>query len=67
MNFDGADSRPVRDFFVHNALYWLEEFHLDGLRLDAVHEIRDASPRHLVIELAEAMRRHALKTGAKST
>ena len=43
INFDGADSRTVRDFFIHNALYWLEEFHLDGLRLDAVHAIVDDS------------------------
>jgi malto-oligosyltrehalose trehalohydrolase len=35
VNFDGARARPVRDFFIHNALYWLEEFHLDGLRIDA--------------------------------
>jgi maltooligosyltrehalose trehalohydrolase len=39
INFDGPDSRPVRDFFIHNALYWLEEFHFDGLRFDAVHAI----------------------------
>ncbi len=38
-----ARSTPVRDFFVHNALYWLEEFHVDGLRLDAVHAIVDDS------------------------
>lgn len=37
----GAGSRPVRDFFIHNALYWVEEFHLDGLRLDAVHAMGD--------------------------
>ena len=41
INFDGPDSRVVRDFFIHNALYWLEEFHVDGLRLDAVHAIHD--------------------------
>ena len=34
----------MRDFFIHNALYWLEEYHFDGLRLDAVHAIRDDSP-----------------------
>ena len=44
---DRFHSRPVRDFFVHNALYWLEEFHFDGLRLDAIHAIADDSqPRH---------------------
>lgn len=53
INFDGADSRPVRDFVIHNALYWLEEFHLDGLRLDAVHAIKDAGDQHLLQELAK--------------
>ncbi|MCB8878792.1 malto-oligosyltrehalose trehalohydrolase [Acidisoma cellulosilytica] len=56
INVDGADSRPVRDFFIHNALYWIKEFHLDGLRFDAVHAIQDDSPRHLLLELAETLR-----------
>lgn len=56
INVDGADSRPVRDFFIHNALYWIEEFHLDGLRLDAVHAIQDDGPKHLLMELAETLR-----------
>jgi maltooligosyltrehalose trehalohydrolase len=56
INVDGADSRPVRDFVIHNALYWIEEFHLDGLRLDAVHAIQDDSPKHLLLELAETLR-----------
>ena len=43
INFDGEMSRTVRDFFIHNALYWLEEFHIDGLRMDAVHTLQDAS------------------------
>src|SRR6267142_249468 len=55
VNFDGEHSRPVRDFFVHNALYWIEEFHLDGLRIDAVHAIADDSPMHIVAEIAEAI------------
>jgi len=45
----------VRDFFIHNALYWVEEFHLDGLRLDAVHAIADRSPTHIVSEIARAL------------
>ena len=49
-------SRPVRDFFVHNALYWLEEFHADGLRFDAVHAIADDSTPHILEELAAAIR-----------
>lgn len=56
INVDGADSRPVRDFFIHNALYWIEEFHLDGLRLDAVHAIQDDGPKHLLLEMAETLR-----------
>jgi maltooligosyltrehalose trehalohydrolase len=56
INFDGSDSRPVRDYFIHNALYWLEEFHLDGLRLDAVHAIHDDSARDILTELAETVR-----------
>ncbi len=56
LNMDGDGSPTVREFFIHNALYWLEEFHLDGLRLDAVHAIRDDSPRHFLRELAERVR-----------
>jgi 4-alpha-glucanotransferase len=56
VNFDGPDSGPVREFVIHNALYWIEEFHLDGLRLDAVHAILDDSPKHLLEELAERIR-----------
>jgi malto-oligosyltrehalose trehalohydrolase len=56
INFDGPSSRPVRDFFLHNALYWLEEYHFDGLRLDAVHAIVDDSKPDILIELAEVVR-----------
>jgi malto-oligosyltrehalose trehalohydrolase/4-alpha-glucanotransferase len=56
INFDGPESGPVREFVIHNALYWLEEFHFDGLRLDAVHAILDDSPKHLLEELAERVR-----------
>ena len=56
INFDGPESGPVREFIIHNALYWIEEFHLDGLRLDAVHAILDDSPKHLLEELAERVR-----------
>lgn len=57
INFDGAGSRTVREFFIHNALYWLEEFHFDGLRLDAVHAIADDSRPGILVELAERVRR----------
>ena len=51
INFDGADSRAVREFFLENALYWLRDFHLDGLRLDAVHGIFDLGATHFLAEL----------------
>ncbi|MHB8414490.1 MAG: malto-oligosyltrehalose trehalohydrolase [Acidiferrobacteraceae bacterium] len=55
INFDGNDSRVVREFVIHNALYWLEEYHFDGLRLDAVHAIVDDSRPDIVEELAAAV------------
>ena len=55
INFDGAASATVREFFVHNALYWIEEYHLDGLRMDAIHAIADDSPLHIVTEIARAV------------
>ncbi len=56
INFDGPDSRPVRDFFIENALYWLTEYRFDGLRLDAVHAIEDDSRVHILTELARRVR-----------
>ncbi|HTE88546.1 MAG TPA: malto-oligosyltrehalose trehalohydrolase [Terriglobales bacterium] len=56
INFDGPGSRVVRDFFIHNALYWLEEYHFDGLRLDAVHAIVDESTPDILTELAKTVR-----------
>jgi maltooligosyltrehalose trehalohydrolase len=55
INFDGAQSRTVRDFFVCNALYWIEEYRFDGLRLDAVHAMRDSSTPDIVSEIAAAI------------
>ncbi len=55
--FDGPQRRTVRDFFIHNALYWIEEFHLDGLRIDAVHAMHDPSALHFADELAQRVRR----------
>jgi len=57
IDFEGPSSRVVRDFFVHNALYWVEEYHLDGLRLDAVHAIHDASEPDVLTEIADAVHR----------
>ncbi len=56
LNFDGANSGPVREFFVTNARYWIDEFHLDGLRLDATQQMFDASPAHILGEIADAVR-----------
>jgi maltooligosyltrehalose trehalohydrolase len=56
INFDGPDAGPVREFFVANAGYWIDEFHLDGLRLDATQSIIDNSPEHVLAPLARRVR-----------
>ncbi len=56
LNFDGENSGPVREFFVANAGYWIDEFHLDGLRLDATQQIFDASPEHILAAISRARR-----------
>lgn len=56
INFDGPGSDPVREFFIHNAVYWLQEFRFDGLRLDAVHAIHDDSKVHVLQALSERVR-----------
>jgi maltooligosyltrehalose trehalohydrolase len=55
VNFDGPGSDGVRDFVAENVRRWLRDFHLDGLRLDAVHAIHDESARHIVEEVAETV------------
>jgi maltooligosyltrehalose trehalohydrolase len=52
-NFDGPHSDSVREYFIGNTLYWMEEFHIDGFRFDAAHEIRDDSRRHILSEMAD--------------
>jgi malto-oligosyltrehalose trehalohydrolase len=59
LNFDGPESDEVRRYFTENALYWIAEFHMDALRLDAVHAIRDFSAVPFLEELAEACHREA--------
>ena len=56
INYDDESARPVREFMLHNALYWLEEFHFDGLRLDAVHAIVDDTEPDIVTEIAAVVR-----------
>jgi len=59
INFDGEDSAFVREYFITNARYWIEEFHLDGLRLDATQQIYDSSPTNIVTEISAAVREAA--------
>lgn len=59
LNFDGEHCQPVREFVISNARYWIEEFHLDGLRLDATQQIFDRSDRHIIAEATEAAREAA--------
>jgi maltooligosyltrehalose trehalohydrolase len=59
INFDGEDAGPVREFFVENAAYWIDEFHLDGLRLDATQSIIDASARHVIADIVARAREAA--------
>jgi len=61
INFDGPNHAPVREFFLANARYWIDEFHLDGLRLDATQNIYDDSPRarHILTEIGRTVRKAA--------
>ena len=61
INFDGPNSEPVREFFVTNARYWIDEFHFDGFRFDATQDIHDASKEHILGVIA----REARKTGGE--
>lgn len=63
VNFDGPYSDAVRHYFVSNALYWVTEYHMDALRIDAIHGIFDFSARHILEELAEAVHGQARDLG----
>jgi len=56
INFDGEQSRTVRDLYLNNALYWLTEYHFDGLRFDAVHAVADDSRPDILEEIADTIR-----------
>ncbi len=57
INYDDSYSDGVRNYFIENALYWLDKFHIDGLRLDAIHSIYDMSAKHFLSELSERVER----------
>jgi 1,4-alpha-glucan branching enzyme/maltooligosyltrehalose trehalohydrolase len=59
INFDAEGSDVVREYFIHNAAYWIEEYRIDGLRLDAVHAIKDDSPVHILQAISERVRTKA--------
>ena len=67
VNFDDESSRPVRDYVVENALYWLREYHIDGFRLDAVQQIKDDSPEHIVAELTRRAKEYGASVGRTVT
>lgn len=56
IHFDGDDAGPVREFFISNAAYWIDEFHMDGLRLDATQTIHDASKEHVLAAITRRAR-----------
>jgi maltooligosyltrehalose trehalohydrolase len=56
LNYVGKSGRPVRDFFVANACYWADEYHIDGLHLDAIQAIKDTEDPHIIAELAIRVR-----------
>ena len=59
VNFDGEGSAPVREMAIANATYWMREYHLDGLRLDATQDIHDSSEPHILAEIGAAVREAA--------
>ena len=65
LNYDDAGSDDVRRYMVENSLYWVTEYHIDGLRLDAVHGIFDFSAKHLLEEIAEEVHAQAARLGRR--
>ncbi len=65
-NYDGRDSDPIRRYVIHNACQWIRDFHIDGLRLDAVQEIYDGGAYHLLAELQAEVQRTAAACGRRA-
>ncbi|MBW4678789.1 MAG: malto-oligosyltrehalose trehalohydrolase [Microcoleus vaginatus WJT46-NPBG5] len=65
MNFDDKHSEGVRNYFIENALYWFENYHIDGLRLDAIHAIYDLGAKHFLEELSEKVEALSKTAGKK--
>ena len=65
VNFDDAYSNEVRNYFIENALFWFRRYHVDALRLDAIHSIYDMSARHFLSELAEKVEDFSKEQGRK--
>ena len=65
INFDGAHSDGVRNFFIENALYWFQDYHIDALRLDAIHAIYDFGAKHFLAQLAETTAEFSRQQGRK--
>ncbi len=65
VNYDGDLSAHVRNYFLNCVLHWIENYHVDGLRLDAVHAIFDKGPKHFLQELAEVVRQQSMATSRK--
>ena len=63
INYDGPGCHEVRQFFIRNALYWFAAFHIDALRLDAVHGIFDSGARHILAELADTVAQYDISSG----
>ena len=59
INFDGPNSHPVREFYITNGCYWIEEFHFDGFRFDATQDVHDASDEYIIGAVGRAARKAA--------
>ncbi len=65
INFDDAGSDGVRNYFIENVLYWLDNYHIDALRLDAIHAIFDSGAKHILQEMAERVEKLSQSQGRK--